>query len=77
MRSKTNPQASKQFAENLRKRRKELGLTQERLADICGLHRTEIGLLEGRKRSPRLHTIVAIARGLELDSAGDLLDGIS
>lgn len=77
MRSKSNPQASRQFAENLRKRRKELGLTQEGLADICGLHRTEIGLLECRKRSPRLHTIVAIARGLKLDSAGELLDGIS
>jgi transcriptional regulator with XRE-family HTH domain len=76
MRSKSNPQATKQFAENLRKRRKELGLSQEGLAHICGLHRTEIGLLENRKRSPRLHTIVAIARGLELDSAGELLDGI-
>jgi predicted transcriptional regulator len=76
MRSKSNPQASTQFAQNLRKRRKELGLTQEGLADICDLHRTEIGLLEGRKRSPRLHTIVAIARGLELDSAGELLEGI-
>jgi transcriptional regulator with XRE-family HTH domain len=76
MNSKSNPQAAKQFAENLRNRRKELGLTQEGLAEICGLHRTEIGLLECRKRSPRLHTIVAIARGLQLDSAGDLLEGI-
>lgn len=73
---RSNPQATEQFAENLRKRRGELGLTQEDLADICGLHRTEIGLLEGRKRSPGLHTIVAIARGLELNSAGELLDGI-
>ncbi len=73
---RSNPQATEQFAENLRKRRAELGLTQEDLADICGLHRTEIGLLEGRKRSPGLHTIVAIARGLELNSAGELLDGI-
>jgi transcriptional regulator with XRE-family HTH domain len=77
MNSKSNPQAAKQFAENLRKRRKELGLTQEGLAEICGLHRTEIGLLECRKRSPRLHTIVAIARGLQLDSAGELLEGIA
>ncbi len=73
---RSNPQATEQFAENLRKRREELGLTQESLAEICGLHRTEIGLLEGRKRSPRLHTIVAIARGLGFDSAGELLDGI-
>ena len=45
MSSKTNPQAAKQFADNLRTRRKELGLTQEGLAEVCGLHRTEIGLL--------------------------------
>jgi transcriptional regulator with XRE-family HTH domain len=76
MRSKSNPQAAERFAENLRKRRRALGMTQEGLADICGLHRTEIGLLECRKRSPRLHTIVVLARGLELDSAGELLDGI-
>ena len=53
------------------------GLSQEALADICDLHRTEISLLERCKRSPRLETIVILARGLELASPGELLDGIS
>ncbi len=66
-----------QFAENLRHHREQRGLSQEALAEICGLHRTEISLLERCKRSPRLETIVILAQGLKLDSAGDLLEHIS
>ena len=55
-----------QFAANLRHHRDRAGLSQEALADICDLHRTEISLLERRKRSPRLETIVILARGLQL-----------
>ena len=65
-----------QFATNLRKHRNHAGLSQEALADICDLHRTEISLLERCKRSPRLETIVILARGLGLGSAGELLKGI-
>lgn len=64
------------FAENLRQQRDRAGLSQEALADVCDLHRTEISLLERGKRSPRLETIVILARGLGLKSSGDLLDGI-
>lgn len=66
----------KRFAENLRLHRDRAGLSQEALADICDLHRTEISLLERCKRSPRLETIVILSRGLELDSPGELLEGI-
>ena len=66
----------KQFAINLRHHRERVGLSQEALADICGLHRTEISLLERCKRSPRLETIVILARGLKLASPGELLEGI-
>jgi transcriptional regulator with XRE-family HTH domain len=66
-----------QFAAKLRLRREEVGLSQEALADICDLHRTEISLLERSKRSPRLETVVILAHGLELASPGDLLEGIS
>ena len=68
--------ARQQFAANLRRQRDRAGLSQEALADICDLHRTEISLLERSKRSPRLETIVILARGLELSSAGELLEGI-
>jgi transcriptional regulator with XRE-family HTH domain len=66
-----------QFAENLRSNRERLGLSQEALAEICDLHRTEISLLERCKRSPRLETIVILARALELGSPGELLKGVS
>jgi transcriptional regulator with XRE-family HTH domain len=66
----------KQFAENLRSHRERAGLSQEALAEICNLHRTEISLLERCKRSPRLDTLVILARGLELSSPGELLEGI-
>lgn len=65
-----------QFAANLRRHRKRVGLSQEALADVCDLHRTEISLLERCKRSPRLETIVILSRGLELASPAELLDGI-
>jgi transcriptional regulator with XRE-family HTH domain len=65
-----------QFAENLRRHRNRAGLSQEALADICDLHRTEISLLERCKRSPRLETIVILARGLQLASPAELLERI-
>jgi transcriptional regulator with XRE-family HTH domain len=65
-----------QFAENLRSHRERVGISQEALASECDLHRTEISLLERCKRSPRLETIVILARGLELDSPAELLKGI-
>ena len=67
----------KQFAANLKYYRDRAGLSQEALADICDLHRTEISLLERCKRSPRLETIVILSRGLELGSPGELLEGIT
>jgi transcriptional regulator with XRE-family HTH domain len=70
-------EAHHQFASNLRAHRKRLGLSQEQLGDLCDLHRTEISLLERRKRSPRLDTIVDLARGLQLTSVCELLDGVA
>jgi transcriptional regulator with XRE-family HTH domain len=68
--------AREQFAENLRQARDRAGLSQEALADACDLHRTEISLLERSKRSPRLETIVTLARGLGLSDACELVRGI-
>jgi transcriptional regulator with XRE-family HTH domain len=66
-----------QFAENLRRHRVRAGLSQEALADLCDLHRTEISLLERSKRSPRLETLVILSRGLSLGSPTQLLEGIT
>jgi transcriptional regulator with XRE-family HTH domain len=49
----------------VRRARHRRGLSQERLAYACKLHRTEISLLERGERDPRLSTIVRLARALE------------
>jgi transcriptional regulator with XRE-family HTH domain len=53
-----------QFAANLRDARLRAGYSQEALAAACGMHRTEISLLERTGRVPRLTTIVQLARAL-------------
>ncbi len=63
------------FAQNLRQERHRLGMSQEALGEECGLHRTEISLLERAAREPRLSTIVRLARALNIPPP-QLLDGI-
>jgi transcriptional regulator with XRE-family HTH domain len=63
------------FAQNLRAQREGRGFSQEALGYACGLHRTEISLLERAGREPRLSTIVRLARGLGIKPT-KLLDGI-
>jgi transcriptional regulator with XRE-family HTH domain len=63
------------FAANLRRLRTTAGISQEALADRCGLHRTEISLLERAGREPRLTTIVRLARALDVEPV-ELLAGV-
>jgi transcriptional regulator with XRE-family HTH domain len=65
-----------QFGGNLREQRRRSGLSQERLADLAGVDRTEVSLLERGLRVPRLDTIVKLARALGVPLAG-LLSGIA
>ena len=65
-----------QFAENLKRQRKRRGLSQERLALDCGLDRTSVSDYECRKTTPGLDSVVKLARGLELASPCELLEGI-
>ena len=65
----TKERTNARFARNLRKRRVEARLSQEQLANVCGLHRTEISLLERGIRDVRLSTIVRLARGLRIAPA--------
>ena len=56
------------FGERVRKRRLELGLSQETAAVRCGIHWTQLGKVERGQRSLRLETIVKIADGLDIDA---------
>ena len=48
----------------LRELRNEKGITQEKLAERAGLHRTYIGMVERLERNPSLVCIYKIANGL-------------
>jgi transcriptional regulator with XRE-family HTH domain len=56
------------FGANVRRLRlaKTPSLSQERLAEITGLHRTEIGKIEQGKVEPHLTTLVILAHGLSV-----------
>ena len=63
-----------QFAATVRRRRHELDLTQEELAERAEFHVNFIGGIEGGKRNPSLVSIVQLARALELSPRDLLLD---
>jgi transcriptional regulator with XRE-family HTH domain len=67
---------NRRFGENLRRIRRDRGLSQEALADLAGVHRTEASLLERAGREPRLSTLVKLAGALEAP-AEELVKGIT
>lgn len=57
------------LAENMRHLRTEKGLSQEGLADICGLHRTYISDIERCERNISIDNIEKIAAALNISVA--------
>ena len=53
------------FGERLRKLRTESELSQEALAEIAGLHRTFVSMVERGKRNVTLATVEKLAGALE------------
>ena len=58
----------KVFVTNLRKYRNEIGVSQEKFAEMCGLHRTYISDIERFQRSIALENIQKIADALDIDT---------
>ncbi|MHB9124992.1 MAG: helix-turn-helix transcriptional regulator [Armatimonadota bacterium] len=52
------------MASNVKRRRKELGLSQEALADLAGISRNSIAYIETRSENPSLNVMARIARAL-------------
>ncbi len=66
MRPSTNKALMSALASELRKRRSELGLTQEDLAGRCELDRPYISLIEVARKQPTLSVLYKLAEALEL-----------
>jgi transcriptional regulator with XRE-family HTH domain len=60
------------LAENIRRLRHKQRLSQEELADICGLHRTYVGSVERGERNLTLSSLEVLAKALGV-SVVDLL----
>ena len=52
------------FGEKVREERMKLGLSQEKLAALAGVHRTYIGMIERAERNITLENIERIAKAL-------------
>ena len=63
------------FGKHLRNFRKQAGMSQEKLAELCGLHRTYVGAVERGERNISLLNIVALAHALNARPA-ELLEDI-
>lgn len=64
------------LARNIRVRRTALGISQEALADLCGLHRTYVGSIERSERNVSIDNIEKLAAALDV-TAVELLSGES
>lgn len=67
--------ALKKFGDLVRKIRTMQGISQEELAEKCGLHRTYIGSVERGERNVSLQNILRIAKALNIKPT-ELLVGV-
>lgn len=58
----------KVFGDNLKKYRTQIGLSQEKFAEKCGMHRTYISAIECYRRSISLENVQRIADALMIDT---------
>ncbi len=70
-----NSLAQQKLGKKIRGLREKQRLSQEALADLCGLNRVHIGIIEQGKISLRLDTLDKVARNLKTTCAA-LLRGI-
>jgi len=51
------------LGKRVRELRAKRGFSQEAFADLCGLHRTAMSLIERGQRTPSLRTLVTLSQG--------------
>ena len=64
MRDKELEKTASKLIDELIRLRKEQGLSHEKLADMTGLHRSTISLIESKKRNPTVITCLKLCKAL-------------
>lgn len=67
---KTSNSIQAQLGQRVKQLRLQKGLSQEALAERCGLDRTYVSGIERGVRNPTLEVLHIIANGLNIDLAG-------
>jgi len=62
-----NKKELQKLGKNIKKYRNHQSLSQEELAEIIGMHRTYIGMIERGEKNPTYLTLLKIARGLKIN----------
>jgi transcriptional regulator with XRE-family HTH domain len=68
-------EATRLFGVRIRSRRQELGISQEKLAAVAGVHWTFVSQAERGLRNVNLHNLLKFAAGLDIDP-GELIAGL-
>lgn len=61
---------ARRFGTLVRRTRKAKGLSQERLAELCGMHRNYVGAVERAERTPSIVAADKLAKALGTTLAG-------
>ena len=64
----------KSIGKNIRKRRDELGLKQETLAELVNISTSYMGAIERGEKLPKLEIFIRIANALKISSDALLID---
>lgn len=74
MRNQIAEKITEKIIQRFHDERKSQGLSHEKLAELAGIHRSTISLIENRKREPTLLTCLKISNALGIkfsDFVGD------
>lgn len=66
---RSNAKLPRLIGKRVQRRRKELGLTQEKLADMIGISRAYMGYIEQARNTPSLEVLQKIAKKLKISMA--------
>jgi transcriptional regulator with XRE-family HTH domain len=73
--SKVQEQTLKILAENVRAYRAKVGISQDELAHICGLHRTYVGAIERAERNVTIATLTMLAHVMKVEVSSLITKG--